>query len=164
MIHLPDLEQFRAWLDADPTFELYLLVDSTAGLSLAGTVMRGAADPPRVLVDVGTPGGRTGVRDAPAALGLARECEHAPGIALAGVAGYEGVRPNRRDADIVAQVDAHCRETVDAFRAVSPWIQTERPVFSMGGSAFPDRVIEAIADLPDRGGRVIPVLRSGCSA
>ncbi|MGO4203045.1 hypothetical protein AB4Z09_15100 [Rhodococcus sp. TAF43] len=85
----------------------------------------GAANPLRVLVDVGTPGGRTGVRDAPAALGLARECENAPGIALAGVAGYEGVRPNRRDADIVAQVDAHCRETVDAFRAVSPWIQTD---------------------------------------
>ncbi|MGF7121136.1 alanine racemase [Rhodococcus sp. BE178] len=162
VIHGPDLEQLRAWLDADPSFELYLLVDSTAGLSLAGTVMRGAANPLRVLVDVGTPGGRTGVRDAPAALGLARECENVPGIALAGVAGYEGVRPNRRDADIVTQVDAHCRETVDAFRAVSPWIQTEKPVFSMGGSAFPDRVIEAIAELPERGGRVIPVLRSGC--
>ncbi|SDD21726.1 alanine racemase [Rhodococcus tukisamuensis] len=162
VIHLPDLEQLRAWLDADPTLELYLLVDSTAGLSLAGTAMRGAVNPLRVLVDVGTPGGRTGVRAVSAAVDLARECEHTPGIALAGVAGYEGVRPNRRDADVVAQVDEHCRETVAAFRAVSPWIRAERPVFSMGGSAFPDRVVDAIADLPDRGGRLIPVLRSGC--
>lgn len=162
VIHLPDLEQLRAWLDADPTLELYLLVDSTAGLSLAGTAMRGAVNPLRVLVDVGTPGGRTGVRTVSAAVNLARECEHTSGIALAGVAGYEGVRPNRRDADVVAQVDEHCRETVAAFRAVSPWIRAERPVFSMGGSAFPDRVVDAIADLPDRGGRLIPVLRSGC--
>lgn len=162
VIHRPDLEQLRGWLDADPTLELYLLVDSTAGLSLAGSVMRGAVNRLRVLVDVGTPGGRTGVRAVSAAADLARECEHTPGIALAGVAGYEGVRPNRRDADVVAQVDEHCRETVAAFRAVSPWIRAERPVFSMGGSAFPDRVVEAVADLPDRGARVIPVLRSGC--
>jgi D-serine deaminase-like pyridoxal phosphate-dependent protein len=162
VIHRPDLEELRAWLDADPSLELYLLVDSVAGLSLAGTVMQGTANRLRVLVDVGTPGGRTGVRTVSVAVDLARECANTPGIALAGVAGYEGVRPNRRDADIVAQVDEHCREAVAAFRAVSPWIRTERPVFSMGGSAFPDRVIDAIADLPDRSGRVIPVLRSGC--
>lgn len=166
VIHRPDLEAMRSWLDAHRSLKLYVLVDSVAGLLLAGTVMRGAANPLRILIDLGARGGRSGVRDVPAALALARECEDKSGIVLAGVAGYEGVRPNRRDADVLAQVDAHCRTTVEAFRAVSPWIRTEQPVFSMGGSAFPDRVIDAIADLPDRagrtGGRPLPVLRSGC--
>ncbi|MCZ4559019.1 alanine racemase [Rhodococcus maanshanensis] len=162
VIHRPDLEAVRAWLDADQTVELYLLVDSRAGLSLAGSVMRDAAHPLQVLIDIGTPGGRSGVREAAAALDLARECATTPGVVLAGVAGYEGVRPNRRDADTIALVDAHCREAVAAFRAASPWIRAERPVFSMGGSAFPDRVVDALVDLPDHGGRVIPVLRSGC--
>ncbi|WP_228001482.1 alanine racemase [Nocardia australiensis] len=166
VIHRPDLETLRRWLDAHRTLELYLLVDSTVGLSLAASAMRGAANPLKVLIDVGAPGGRSGVREAAAALSLARECENKPGIVLAGVAGYEGVRPNRRDADIIAQVDEHCRETVAAFRAVAPWIQAEQPVFSMGGSAFPDRVIAAIAELPDCVGRTgrtpVRVLRSGC--
>ncbi len=166
VIHRAELETMRTWLDARPSLELYLLVDSTAGLDLAAAVMRGVATPLKVLIDVGTPGGRTGVRDASAALDLARACDGESGIVLAGVAGYEGVRPNRREADVIAQVDAHCRETVEAFRAVSPWIQAEQPVFSMGGSAFPDRVVDAIADLPDLSGRAgrrpTPVLRSGC--
>ncbi|GAB2630148.1 alanine racemase [Prescottella soli] len=166
VIHRPDLEAMRSWLDAHRSLELYLLVDSLAGLSLAATVMRGAANPLRVLIDVGAPDGRSGVREVSAALALARACEDKPGIVLAGVAGYEGVRPNRRDADILAQVDAHCRTVVEAFHAVSPRIRIERPVFSMGGSAFPDRVIDAIADLPDLSGRTgnppVPVLRSGC--
>ncbi|MDH6676026.1 D-serine deaminase-like pyridoxal phosphate-dependent protein [Rhodococcus sp. LBL1] len=166
VVHRPELEAMRMWLDTHPSLELYLFVDSMVGLSLAATGMHGAANPLKVLIDVGAPVGRSGVREASAALNLARACENYSGIVLAGVAGYEGVRPNRRDSDITAQVDAHCREAVEAFRLVSPWIEAEQSVFSMGGSAFPDRVVDAVADLPDHSGRTgrrpISVLRSGC--
>ncbi|MCK7621644.1 alanine racemase [Streptomyces sp. RS10V-4] len=164
VIHRPDLALMRRWLEETPDLELYCFVDSMAGLNLARSVMDGVRSPLHVLVDVGAEGGRTGVREAATAHGLAVAAQESSGILLAGVAGYEGIRPNRRDATTVAEVDAHCRKAADLFRSLTPLFQTARPVFSMGGSAFPDRVVHALSDLTERPGAVpvVPVLRSGC--
>jgi D-serine deaminase-like pyridoxal phosphate-dependent protein len=161
VIHGPDLALLRQWLDALPELELFCLVDSPAGLALARAALDGARNPLRVLVDVGAEEGRTGVREAAAACELGRDAATSPGLLLAGVGGYEGVRPAARDAATIAAVDAHCARTVDVFRRLAPLFQTAGPVFTMGGSAFPDRVVAALDGLAGEHA-VLPVLRSGC--
>lgn len=80
------------------------------------------------------------------------------------VAGYEGVRPLRRDAATLADVDEHCRKTIGVFHSLSPLFETAQPVFSMGGSAFPDRVVRVLAEAGQNQGDLpmVPVLRAGC--
>ncbi|MER7701846.1 alanine racemase [Kitasatospora sp. NPDC097605] len=165
VVHPHDLSRLRRWLDEAPERELYCFVDSPAGIGFARSSTAGARTPLRVLVDVGTDGGRTGVKGPAEAAGLARAVRAAPGLLLAGVAGYEGVRPNLRDTATLAAVDEHCDRTVAVFRGLTPLFETTRPVFSMGGSAFPDRVVHALARAerhPDGLPTAVPVLRSGC--
>ncbi|MFF8918914.1 alanine racemase [Streptomyces sp. NPDC015032] len=164
VVHPHDLSLLRRWLDETPELELYCYVDSLAGIGLAQPLTAGARTPLRVLIDVGTDAGRTGVKGPAEAADLARAVRAAPGLLLAGVAGYEGVRPNRRDTTTLAAVDEHCHRTITVFRSLTALFETTQPVFSMGGSAFPDRVVHALAkaarhpgDLP-----MVPVLRSGC--
>jgi D-serine deaminase-like pyridoxal phosphate-dependent protein len=160
----PDLALMRRWLDETPGLELYVFVDSMAGLGLAGAVMAGAAQPLRVLIDVGVEEGRTGIRQPAAAQEIGSQARTLHGMLLAGVTGYEGIGPNRRDPSTLADIDAHCCKTIEVFRALAPLFQVELPVLSMGGSAFPDRVVQALAEcseLPDAP-PMLPVLRSGC--
>ncbi|MGH3389451.1 MAG: alanine racemase, partial [Actinomadura sp.] len=161
VIHGPDFALLRQWLDTLPELELFCFVDSATGLGLARTALDGVRNPLRVLVDVGAEDGRTGVREAAAAYELGRATEASPGLLLAGAGGYEGIRANRRDTATIADIDAHCARTVGVFRRLAPLFQTDRPVFSMGGSAFLDRVVAAVEDLAGSSG-VLPVLRSGC--
>ncbi|MGX1762429.1 alanine racemase [Streptomyces lydicus] len=165
VIHSADLALLRRLLDETPDLELFCLIDSPTGVDLAAAALHDTHNPLRVLVDVGVPDGRTGVRNAAEAYELAAAAVKAsPGVLLAGVAGYEGVRPNTRDAATLAAVDAHCRMTAEVFESLAPLYETARPVFSMGGSAFPDRVVHAVAELLHRRGDLplVPVLRSGC--
>ena len=155
------LTRVRSWLEEDPGREIRCFVDSEAGVRAAGEVFDGGAVALEVLIDVGTPGGRTGVRSLDEGLLLAELVRATPGLRLVGVAGYEGVVPNSRAEDTVAAVDRHCRLVRDVYLEAAKFFETAAPIYSMGGSAFPDRVVEF---LPDRaqvpGTRII--LRSGC--
>ncbi|MFB7629835.1 alanine racemase [Streptomyces sp. NPDC056149] len=164
VIHRHDLALLRRWLDETPDLELYCLVDSSQGVDLARSAMDGTPSPLRVLIDVGADGGRTGIREPAAAGDLAKAVRASAGLLLAGVAGYEGVRPNRRDAATLTEVDVHCRKAITVFRTLAPLFQITRPVFSMGGSAFPDRVVHALEEAARRSAPVpmVTVLRSGC--
>lgn len=137
-----------------------ILVDSIDGVAAAASALPDPGEPLEVLLDVGTPGGRAGVRDVAGAVSVADAVLAAPGLRLAGVAGYEGVVANSRTSEVIAAVDAHCAATRDIFERLRPAFHaagpSPRPIFSMGGSAFPDRVVE---HLPP-GARVL--LRSGC--
>ncbi|MFD0629806.1 hypothetical protein ACFQ2K_51695 [Streptomyces sanglieri] len=97
---------------------------------------------------------------------LARAVRTAPGLLLAGVAGFEGVRPNRRDTTTLSAVDEHCHRTITVFRNLTALFETTQPVFSMGGSAFPDRVVHALANAVRHPGDLpmVPVLRSSVSS
>ncbi|WP_208606383.1 alanine racemase [Streptomyces silaceus] len=161
------LARLRALLaegsDGPEDRQIRCFIDSAAGVVAAHQVFEGGAHGPtlEVLLDVGTPGGRTGVRDVRQARRLAELVRAAPGLRLVGVAGYEGVAPNTRDAGTIAAVDAHCRRVRDVYLDVAEFFETDRPVFSMGGSAFPDRVVAhlpAEADVPG----TLRLLRSGC--
>lgn len=138
-----------------------VFADSAAGVAAAAAVH---TDPGRalgVLVDVGTGHrGRTGVRDTAAALAVADAVTAAPGLRLLGVAGYEGVVVNDRDPAVLDAVDRHCARVAEVFALLRGRCATDRPVFSMGGSAFPDRVMAALPD--PAAGPVRVLLRSGC--
>ena len=155
------LLRLRSWLEEDSAREIRCFVDSAAGVHAAARVFAGAAVSLEVLVDVGTPDGRTGVRSVHDALRIAELVHGAPGLRLAGVAGYEGVVPNTRAESTIAAVDRHCRLVRDVFVEAARYFETAAPIYSMGGSAFPDRVVE---HLPDDS--MVPgtrrILRSGC--
>ncbi len=157
-----ELLRLRGWLEADPDLELSCLVDSSAGADRAAAAFSGAGRALDVLVDIGTPQGRTGVRTVAAASALAARCRDADGLRLAGVSGYEGVRPNRRTPDNLADVDRHCQTAVGAFGEMRPWFERPRPIFTMGGSAFPDLVLDALTGDEGSGDDATVVLRSGC--
>lgn len=155
------LTRVRTWLEEDPGREIRCFVDSAAGVRTASEVFGGGPVALEVLIDVGTPGGRTGVRSLHDGLRLAEMVRAAPGLRLVGVAGYEGVVPNSRAEDTVAAVDRHCRLVRDVYLETAKYFETAAPIYSMGGSAFPDRVVEFLPNA----GRVpgtSTVLRSGC--
>ena len=88
---------FRSLRDTDG-FELYCLADSLAGVALLAGGAARLPPPPdrplRVLVEIGFPGGRTGVRTRSEGLAVARAVAAAPGLVLAGFECFEGVLPN----------------------------------------------------------------------
>ena len=155
------LTRVRTWLEEDPEREIRCFVDSAAGVKAAAEVFDGGAVALEVLIDVGTPGGRTGVRSLRDGLLLAETVRATPGLRLVGVAGYEGVVPNSRAEDTVTAVDRHCRLVRDVYLEAAAFFETAAPIYSMGGSAFPDRVVEFLPDAGQVPGTRI-VLRSGC--
>lgn len=155
------LERIRFWVNEDPGREIRILVDSLDGVYAAEAVFPGVTPRLDVLLDVGTPGGRTGVRTVAAARELAERVALAPGLRLIGVAGYEGVVANSRASETVAAVDTHCRLVREVYLNVADLFDTDAPIFSMGGSAFPDRVVQFLPGKDEVPGTV-RLLRSGC--
>ncbi len=155
------LTRVRTWLEEDPGREIRCFVDSAAGVKTAGEVFDGGAVDLEVLIDVGTPGGRTGVRSLDEGLLLGELVRATPGLRLVGVAGYEGVVPNSRAEDTITAVDRHCRLVRDVYLEAAKYFETAAPIYSMGGSAFPDRVVEFLPDSGQVPGTRI-ILRSGC--
>ena len=140
-----------AELEADPDFEFLFYVDSPEGIAVASQAVASGGRPLRVLVERGVPGGRTGCRSRQDLLSIAREVVRAPGLESAGVAGYEGPL---NDAEGV-------RDFLDDLLGDATALKMEhgleRPVLSVGGSAWFDLVAEALGGRED----VLTVLRSG---
>lgn len=155
------LRRMSADLDRDPDLEIRFLVDSPAGVRAAHDAFGPGRRPAEVLLDVGAAGGRTGVRGRQDARSLAEAVAASPHLRLVGVAGYEGVVPNERTDDVIARVDEHCARTRDVFLDVTDLFATDAPVFTMGGSAFPDRVVRYLPDTAAVPGTV-RLLRPGC--
>ncbi|MCL9666421.1 alanine racemase [Curtobacterium albidum] len=143
-----------AWLasrrSVDPAADVLCNVDSVAGVTAAASAARSVDGTVHVLVEVGFPGGRTGVRSAEQAHEVARAA-HDAGLVLRGVTGYEGGLP---DVDTArAWVAVVLAIAGDVRRLVA-----DRTLLSMGGSAWFDGVVDAVQDRPDD---VDVLLRSG---
>jgi len=146
----------------DPDFDFYCLVDSAEGATaLAAAAARRGCRPIQVLIETGSTGGRAGVRDAGAALELARHIAEAPALALRGVETFEGVRqasPGARAgaADMIDLATNAARNIADED------LFADGPVLlSAGGSAFLDLCAIALPALLD-GRAVERVIRPGC--
>ncbi|GAA4941644.1 alanine racemase [Streptomonospora halophila] len=157
-----------AWLAqelADPGFTPMCLVDSAAGAAALEAAMADAPRPLPVLLELGVSGRRTGVRGTEDALDLARRIAAADRLRLAGVEGYEGVLPQRRDGDAPERVRAWLAglaEFTARADAEGLFFAADEIVVTAGGSAYPDLAAEALAALPELSRPLRPVIRSGC--
>lgn len=145
-------------LAADPGFWFACLVDSPEGVEAAAHAGRtaGLSGGLPVLVDVGYPGGRTGVRSAAQARELAGLVARTEGVALAGVSAYEG---GLKDPDAVRGYLRDTRAVVDELRGTG--VLAAGSIVTAGGSAWFDLVAEVFdADWVASAG-VRAVLRSG---
>jgi D-serine deaminase-like pyridoxal phosphate-dependent protein len=137
-----------AWVAAEQAAEqadqpdagVYCWVDSPdAVAALASGADR--AHPVPVFVELGLPGGRTGARGTAAAAEVAAAVRQAPGLRLAGVAGYEGSYGHDRAPGTVAALRRYLAELVRLAGMV------DAETVTAGGSAYPDLVAEAFDGL-----------------
>jgi D-serine dehydratase len=153
-----------AELKSDPDFEFFCIVDSLENVAQLAEATRQAAigRPLQVFLEGGMPGGRTGVRDRATGLAVARAVQAAPGLALRGVEGFEGLTSGTR-AEAEAQVRGFLDLLVDLAQACEAegLFAPGEVILTAGGSAFYDMVIARMlhAGLA-RPTRVIT--RSGC--
>jgi D-serine deaminase-like pyridoxal phosphate-dependent protein len=153
----------RSELAADPAFEFLCYVDSPAGARVLSDVFRDSPRKLRALVELGTPGGRSGCRTNADALHLAREVAGLPGLEVAGVAAFEGILGVDRAPETVRAVDTFCdRLAKVAKEMLDSGLAGPSFIVSAGGSAFPDRVADRLLALTRAEPRVTVVLRSGC--
>ncbi len=156
-----------AWLqrtlDQDPAFDCTSLVDSLDAVRLLEATP--GRRPMQVLLEVGVPGGRTGAREAEAALAVARAVKSSARLRLRGIECFEGIvgsadaESDRRNVEAwlgaLAELARRCAEE-DLFEA-------EEVLLSAGGSAYFDLVAAALSDV-DLGRPKRVLLRSGCYA
>jgi D-serine dehydratase len=161
-----DIRALLHVLHDDPDFECIVLADTLAGVArLAEEVaMHPLARPLPVLVELGLQGKRSGCRTPEEALTVARALAGAPGLALAGFEGYEGLlMSDDREADLRAVrafVDQLCGLVLEAD---DEGLFTGAVILvSAGGSTYFDLVAQGFAKLHGLSRPLQPVLRSGC--
>jgi D-serine dehydratase len=143
---------------ADAQFWFACLVDSPRNVQALGRHFAARGQRIRVLLEVGIPGGRTGVRDDAQAQAVLEEIARWPhSVALVGVETYEGVL---KDEDAIRQL---LRQTVAQWRAIaaSGGFAESPALLSGAGSAWFDVVAEEFAACANDDGACV-VLRPGC--
>lgn len=154
------LDWLLAELDRDPSFEVFVYVDSLAGLAVAAEALarRGPGRALDLLVELGVAGGRTGCRTVAEAVDLARAVDGQAGVRLAGIAGYEGVLGHVEDA--VTAVRGYLADLRAVLEQVTG-ICGGSPIVTVGGSMWFDLVVEELGPAATDGNALL-VLRSGC--
>lgn len=147
-----------AELLSDPDFEFFCLVDSVEGVEQLGEFFASVHKQLQVLLELGVPGGRTGVRDAAQRNAVLEAIARYPDVLkLAGVELYEGVLKEEHEVrEFLQSAVAVTRALVDEGRfARTP------AVLSGAGSAWYDVVAEEFVKASEDG-KVEVVLRPGC--
>ncbi|MFM0597550.1 MULTISPECIES: amino acid deaminase [Paraburkholderia] len=147
-----------AELLSDPDFEFFCLVDSVEGVEQLGEFFASVHKQLQVLLELGVPGGRTGVRDEAQRNAVLEAIARYPDVLkLAGVELYEGVLKEEQEVrEFLQSAVAVTRALVDEGRfARTP------AVLSGAGSAWYDVVAEEFVKASEDG-KVEVVLRPGC--
>jgi D-serine dehydratase len=153
----------RLWAQT-PARSYYVLVDSLEGAKAIsdGFSQCPEAPPARLLIEVGIPNGRCGVRTLEEGLALARAILSLPRVELHGVEGYEGLIVSDNAGDDAAVVlDYLCTipRLYEILAADNLFADPDQIILSAGGSAYYDLVAHV---LPGKTPGVVLVLRSGC--
>jgi D-serine dehydratase len=166
LVDRANLELVLDELRADPSFDFYCLIDSIANLEwlVEALQQRPIHRPLQVLLEVGTSGGRTGVRSLEDGIYLGRALrDAAPWIALRGVEAFEGIAGGDDDA----QVELVVHTMLDSVAALARqgfaegWFARGEVLLSAGGSAYFD-MATAVLQAAGTTQLVRVVLRSGC--
>lgn len=147
-------------LAAYPDARMLMFADSAATVSALAAAAAQAGRAVEVLVEIG--GGRAGARDdAAVAAILDAVAAHGDKLALAGVATYEGAVATSDPAATAQNIAALMQRAARAFGQVRALAPQAPLVFTAGGSAFFDHVVQAAAPLLAQDGNAQLVLRSG---
>ena len=153
-----------AWADqaCESGIDLAVFVDSLEGLK----ALRHSAGSRQIsrLIEVGSGGGRTGVRSIEEAVALARAAGDSSGARVAGIAGYEGVFLDDTSSDPRRRVREYLQQMAAAFEAIaeqSLFAADRPPILTAGGSACFDDVAEILVPVAERYDSQV-ILRSGC--
>jgi D-serine dehydratase len=161
-----DVRAVLRLLHGDPDFTCVVLADSLAGVSrLAEEVAaQGLRRALPVLVELGLSGKRAGCRTEEEALTVARALAGAPGLALAGFEGYEGViATDDHAADLQGVehfIDRLCALTLEADD--EGLFEAAEILVSAGGSSYFDLVARGLRKLHGLSKPLRTILRSGC--
>ena len=160
-----DLDGLDALLSQHTGARVWFLVDSLVQLAMIEDWKRRRASGRRfdVLLELGTPGFRTGCRSHDEALDLARALAASPAVRLGGVECYEGglaACDSAHDSEAVSALVWRVRSVVQAIDAEGLW-GDEQLLITAGGSAIFDLVIPLLTGYP-LSRPVQGVLRSGC--
>lgn len=154
------LRWLMAERERDPAFEFVCYVDSVEGvraIAAALAAVPGGRDFTAVL-EVGYPGGRTGVRNERIAFEVARAAAEVDRLSLIGVAGYEG---GLRDPDEAREYLLTMVHAADQLAAAGLLADDGPVLLSAGGSAYFDVVADVLAGHRVRDRDTTVVLRSG---
>lgn len=160
-----DLDGLDDLLPRHDGLRVWFLLDSLAQL-------RGIEDWARVrgnrrvfdvLLEVGIPGQRTGLRDAGDALALAQAVQASPSVRLGGIECYEGGLAHCDSAHDVPAVTGLVQRVVEIARACDAQglLPAQEPILSAGGSALFDLVVPLLQSA-GLSRPFLGVLRSGC--
>jgi D-serine dehydratase len=156
----------RLWTQT-PQRSYYVLVDSLEGaraISVGFGKCRGAP-PARLLIEMGMPHARCGVRTLEEGQALARAIHSLPHVELHGVEGYEGLIVSDqadRDATAVSTYLRTLLELCESLAADGLFAAPEQIIVSAGGSAYYDLVAHALSGKASLSSSLVPILRSGC--
>lgn len=117
----------------------------------------------RVLLEIGYPGGRAGVRTDAEAVSVAQAVAASRHLELAGLEGFEGVAPGgTREAQsaFIAEYLLGVRSLFERLRREG--LLSESSLVSFGGSAYFDVVVSAFDPSWRAANSALLVLRSGC--
>lgn len=158
-----EIKWIAAELARDPTFEFYCLVDSVdAGERLANGLGRcDASRPVNVLLEVGTPGGRAGVRSVAQGMDVAAAVSRRPQLRLCGVETFEGLF--QTDADAVERARQMLQMAAELTWRCDRlgYFAGDTILLSGGGSGLFDIAADVLARTElSRPAKV--VVRSGC--
>ncbi|WP_435582716.1 alanine racemase [Amycolatopsis thermoflava] len=160
------IEWLHREMAQDADFFCFSYVDSTDGIELLEKTLSraGLRRPLPVIIEIGVPGGRAGVRDLRLVAELAERTSGSAYLNLAGVGGFEGVVQGPLDGRLLADVRKYLRELRAAADAAIPHHSCEAEPFivTVGGSCFIEMIATELGQRwrTKRGVRV--VLRSGC--
>ena len=140
--------------------DFYCLVDGAANVEALNEYFGQRHLTAQVLIELGVPGGRCGVRNNPELDKLVDAIAAAPAVALCGIEGYEGLIGG---AQAVDDIRAYGQRLVASLRKLqgAGAFADRRPIVTASGSQWFDLIAEAFdqADLRDH---CTPALRPGC--
>lgn len=140
--------------------DFYCVVDSVANVHALSQFYAQRGLLLQVLIELGVPGGRCGVRSDVELHALARAVADAPALSLRGIEGYEGLIHGEQAA---AGVRAYGQRLVESLRSLhdAGLLGDGMPLVTASGSRWFDLIAEAFVDAGLEG-RCVPLLRPGC--
>lgn len=140
--------------------DYYCLVDSAANVGALDRHFGTRGMTLQVLIELGVPGGRCGVRNAAQLQALVDAIAAAPALALCGVEGYEGLIGGEHAIGAIRDYGHRLVSTVRDLRDAGAFADRP-PIVTAAGSQWFDLIAEAF-DESDLRDHCIPVLRPGC--